>query len=90
MKLDGQVPENANVVLACGDPAGALTAFVIVSVAGAGGPAGATVRLATAWRLVRPPVPAPNPRNALAGSETACESTCVPSTATLSGPVGRS
>src|ERR1039458_4738147 len=74
VKPDGHVPVNVDVALAWLEPAGACTAFEIWSV-DAAGPPEVTTRWEIACRFVKPPVPPLNPRYALAGSETACEST---------------
>ncbi len=61
-------------VSACGEPVGALIAFVIFRVAGFGSsltPVPATVKPEIAWRSVEPPVPPEKPTYAEAGSATA-------------------
>ena len=80
------------------EPDGALTAFVILSVAGSGGgggggalpPSPETTTFETWWLSSTQPVAPVKPSSTFGGSASACERYCVPSIETLRTPASRS
>ncbi len=82
-----------SVVSACGEPDGALIAFVIFRLAAGGSSLGFStagspliVTFAALWMSLEPPVPPVKPTSTLGGSVTAVLRYLVPSTQTLTVP----